>query len=88
MRWARITDAAGHGVRIAGAGMSGLAVRPWTTHALDRAAHPTDLEPDGHTWVTVDVGHNGIGSASCGPPLPAAFRLLRGPLEDPIPRPG
>jgi beta-galactosidase len=48
----------------------GLTVRPWTTAALDRAAHTTDLVPDGRTWLTLDAGHNGIGSASCGPPCP------------------
>ncbi len=75
VRWASVTGAAGHGVRITGAEPFGLAVRPWTVAALDRATHLTDLVPDGHTWVTVDVGHNGIGSASCGPALPAAYRL-------------
>jgi beta-galactosidase len=79
VRWANVTDAAGHGVRITGAEPFGLAVRSWTTSALDRATHATDLVPDGHTWVTVDVGHNGIGSASCGPALPAAYRLSARP---------
>jgi beta-galactosidase len=75
VRWASVTDAAGRGVRLTGDEPFGLTVRPWTTHVLDRATHTTDLVPDGHTWVTVDVGHNGIGSASCGPALPSAYRL-------------
>jgi beta-galactosidase len=81
VRWASVTDAAGHGVRLTGAEPFGQAVRPWTAQALDRATHATDLVPDGHTWVTVDVGHNGIGSASCGPALPAAYRLSARPLS-------
>jgi len=79
VRWASITDAAGRGVRLSGETPFGLTVRPWTSAALDRATHTTDLVPDGHTWVTVDVGHNGIGSASCGPALPSAYRLHAGP---------
>ncbi len=53
----------------------GLTVRPWTTDALDKATHDADLTPDGRTWVTLDAGHNGIGSASCGPALPADLLL-------------
>jgi beta-galactosidase len=53
----------------------GLTVRPWTTAALDRAAHHAELAPDGRTWLTLDIGHNGIGSASCGPALPPEYLL-------------
>ncbi len=78
VRWASVTDGSGGGLRISGGAPFGLTVRPWTAHALDRAAHPVDLVPDGQTWLTLDVGHNGIGSASCGPSLPAAYRLPAG----------
>jgi beta-galactosidase len=53
----------------------GLTVRPWTTDALDKATHDADLMPDGRTWLTLDAGHNGIGSASCGPALPEDLLL-------------
>ena len=75
VRWATVTDRDGGGLRISGSTPFGLAVRPWTTAALDRAAHAADLAPDGRTWVTIDAGHNGIGSASCGPPLPPRYLL-------------
>jgi beta-galactosidase len=73
--WATITDRGDGGVRVCGRTPFGLTVRPWTTAALDRAAHTADLVPDGRTWLTLDAGHNGIGSASCGPPLPPQYLL-------------
>jgi beta-galactosidase len=56
-------------------------VRPWTTEALDAAAHPTDLVPDGLTWLNLDAGQNGLGSASCGPQALPTARLLAGRFE-------
>ncbi|MET7401209.1 glycoside hydrolase family 2 TIM barrel-domain containing protein [Dactylosporangium sp. NPDC005572] len=71
VRWASVTERSGAGLRVAGSAPFGLTVRPWPAAALDAATHPTDLAPDGRTWLTLDAGHNGIGSASCGPgPLP------------------
>lgn len=49
----------------------GLAVRPWSSAELDRAAHDGALEADGRTWVTLSAALQGVGSAACGPePLP------------------
>jgi beta-galactosidase len=76
--WATVTDRGNGGVRVRGRTPFGLTVRPWTTAALDRAAHTADLVPDGRTWLTLDAGHNGIGSASCGPSLPPQYLLAAG----------
>jgi beta-galactosidase len=76
VRWASVTDAEGRGLRIHGGTPFGLTVRPWTTQALDKAAHTVELKPDGRTWLTVDAGHNGIGSASCGPALLPRYLLV------------
>ena len=81
VRWATITDRSGGGVRVDGGVPFGLAVRPWSTAALDDATHTTDLVPDGRTWLTLDAGHNGIGSASCGPPLPPRYLLPAAPTR-------
>ncbi|MCG5217942.1 DUF4981 domain-containing protein [Streptosporangium sp. KLBMP 9127] len=75
VRWAELTDpATGAGLRVAGAGPSphfGLTARPWGAEALEAAAHPTDLVPDGRVHLHLDHGQHGLGSASCGPgPLP------------------
>ncbi|MGW4466716.1 glycoside hydrolase family 2 TIM barrel-domain containing protein [Micromonospora sp. NPDC004704] len=75
VRWATLVDGRGAGLRVRGSTPFGLTVRPWTTGALERATHPTDLVPDGRTWLTVDAGHHGIGSASCGPGVLPAYLL-------------
>jgi beta-galactosidase len=75
VRWASVTDGTDSGLRVDGDTPFGLTVRPWTTEALDRAAHTAELTPDGRSWLTVDAGHNGIGSASCGPALPPQYLL-------------
>ncbi|GAA0430994.1 glycoside hydrolase family 2 TIM barrel-domain containing protein [Leifsonia naganoensis] len=56
-------------------------VRPWTSEALDAAAHPTDLARDGLTWLNLDAGQNGLGSASCGPAALPSARLLPGRFD-------
>jgi beta-galactosidase len=52
-----------------------FAVRRWSPEALTAARHPPDLVPDGRTYLHLDAAHHGIGSASCGPPLPPGHRL-------------
>jgi beta-galactosidase len=44
-----------------------LTARPWPDAALDAAAHPHDLRPDGALWLHVDAAQHGLGSAACGP---------------------
>jgi beta-galactosidase len=49
----------------------GFTARPWTSEELTAAGHHTDLVAGAETVVTLDVAHDGIGSAACGPvPLP------------------
>ena len=59
----------------------GFALRPWSSHALAAAAHPTELRPDGTTHLTVDFAHHGLGSNSCGPDATPAHRLHAHVLE-------
>jgi beta-galactosidase len=66
----------GHALEVLGHPSVDATVRPWTTEALDAAAHPTDLAPDGLTWLNLDAGQNGLGSASCGPQALPSSRLL------------
>jgi beta-galactosidase len=80
VRWATLSGQAG-GIRVHGRSAFGLTVRPWTAEALDRAAHAADLVADGRTWLTLDAGHNGIGSASCGPALPPQYLLPASPAR-------
>jgi len=52
-----------------------FAVRRWSPELLTAARHTPDLVPDGRTHLHLDAAHQGIGSASCGPPLPPGHRL-------------
>ncbi|MBI4900139.1 MAG: DUF4981 domain-containing protein, partial [Actinobacteria bacterium] len=52
-----------------------VTLRPWTSVALDEAAHTVDLEPDDQVWLTVDVAQHALGTAACGP-LPQAKNVL------------
>jgi beta-galactosidase len=67
VRWATLTDAAGDGVKITGAEPFGLTVRRWSDAALAAATHRNQLVAGEHIELSVDVGHHGIGTASCGP---------------------
>jgi beta-galactosidase len=77
LRWASVETAGGR-LRIEAASPIDFAVRPWSTGALDRATHTDELAPDGLLWMHLDAGQNGLGSATCGPGVRAAHRLVTG----------
>ena len=56
-------------------------VRRWSPEALTAARHTPDLVPDGRTYVHLDAAHQGIGSASCGPPLQPGHSLAAHPVD-------
>jgi beta-galactosidase len=57
-----------------------FAVRRWSPGLLTAARHTPDLVSDGLTYLHLDAAHHGIGSASCGPPLPPGHRLAAHPV--------
>lgn len=60
-----------HRLTISASSELGFTTRPWTSEQLDNAQYNVDLAPGPNTIVTLDMGLDGIGSASCGPmPLP------------------
>ncbi|MHA6623870.1 glycoside hydrolase family 2 TIM barrel-domain containing protein [Pseudonocardia sichuanensis] len=94
VRWAEITGGSGTGLRVAAAAADegpatfGLTVRRWTSADLAAARHPVDLVPGDRVWLTVDLAHRGVGTASCGPDVlpqhelyaePASLRLVLTP---------
>ncbi|WP_051619628.1 glycoside hydrolase family 2 TIM barrel-domain containing protein [Haematomicrobium sanguinis] len=54
----------------------GLTVRPWSESALAQADHTNELTPDGKTYLILDDGANGIGTASCGPGVLPQHKLF------------
>ncbi|NUT34744.1 MAG: DUF4981 domain-containing protein [Hamadaea sp.] len=80
VRWARIVGAEGSGIFVTGAPSFALTARPWSTAALEAAAHTSDLRPDGRIHLHLDAGQQGIGSVACGPLLPARYTLSAIPI--------
>ena len=80
VRWATFTDDAGRGLLTAFDGLGDLQAHRYTTADLDAATHACDLPR--RDAITLHLGHrhNGLGSHSCGPPLPERYRLTPGPF--------
>jgi len=70
-----LTGDAGQALTVTGDPPFDFAVRRWSPELLTAARHPSDLVPDGRTHLHLDAAHHGIGSASCGPPLPPGHSL-------------
>jgi len=70
-----LTAAAGQHLTVTADPHVDFAVRRWSPELLTAARHTPDLVPDGRTHLHLDAAHQGIGSASCGPPLPPGHRL-------------
>ena len=81
VRWARLSRPDGAVLSIFGDPVVDLTARPWSTAALERARHTCDLRPDGRIHLNLDAAHHGLGSASCGPPVPAWHTLAAGPAS-------
>ncbi len=81
VRWARISGPGGADLVVHGAPTVDLTARPWSTGALEAARHTTDLRPDGLIHLNLDHQHQGIGSAACGPVLPARHTLPVAPAS-------
>jgi len=70
-----LTGATGSALTVTGDPPFDFAVRRWSPELLTAARHTPDLTPDGRTHLHLDAAHHGIGSASCGPPLPPGHSL-------------
>jgi beta-galactosidase len=81
VRWARLTRAGGATLSILGDPVVDVTARPWSTAALTAARHTCDLRPDGRIHLHLDAAHHGLGSASCGPPVPAWHTLAAIPAS-------
>ncbi|MBL0885505.1 DUF4981 domain-containing protein [Myceligenerans sp. I2] len=57
-----------------------LSLRPWSDDALDRAAHPHELMPDGLLRLHLDAAQHGVGSAACGPGVLPNAQLHAAPV--------
>lgn len=76
VRWARLTNPDGTGLRIDGDPAFDFTARRWTSAALEAARHTDELESGSLVHVTLDVAHHGLGTAACGPGVLPAYRLV------------
>lgn len=74
-RWVELGLATG-GLRIDGTTPFDLAVRPWSIAELDAATHVNELHAGSTLWLHLDAGVNGVGSATCGPPVRQTERFI------------
>ena len=81
VRWARLSRSDGAVLSIFGDPVVDLTARPWSTAALAGARHTCDLRPDGRIHLHLDAAHHGLGSASCGPPVPVWHALAAVPAS-------
>ncbi|HEX4815277.1 MAG TPA: glycoside hydrolase family 2 TIM barrel-domain containing protein [Nonomuraea sp.] len=59
------------GFRVSGDPVFGMTARRWSADALAAARHRPDLVPGDRVHLHLDLAHQGIGTATCGPgPLP------------------
>ncbi|NUT43210.1 MAG: DUF4981 domain-containing protein [Thermoactinospora sp.] len=84
VRWAEFGGSGPAGFRVSGEPAFGLTARRWSTADLEAARHRPDLVPGDHVHLHLDLAHQGIGTATCGPgtlprydliPAPATLRL-------------
>jgi len=83
VRWLALTNAAGQGLRVEGAGQPiCFSALPYRTEDLDpglskKQQHPTDLKAHGRTFVHVDLAQRGVGGDNSWGALPHdPYRLL------------
>ncbi|MEV0390849.1 glycoside hydrolase family 2 TIM barrel-domain containing protein [Nonomuraea sp. NPDC050643] len=71
VRWARLG-----GFRISGSATFGLTARRWSTEELTAARHRPDLVAGDRVHLHLDLAHQGIGTATCGPGTLPSYDLL------------
>jgi beta-galactosidase len=75
VHWLTLTDAAGAGLRCAGAPALDFTARRWTSEDLDAARHTDELVARDRIYLNLDHAQHGLGSASCGPGVLPAYEL-------------
>ncbi len=68
VRWVTVTDRIGCGIMITTKHVLDFSALHYTPVDLDKANHPYELTKRKETVLSIDVAHNGLGGASCGPP--------------------
>jgi beta-galactosidase len=75
VRWVTLTHGSGGGLRVDGRPTFQFAARRWSSSELEAARHRTDLVAGDSLHLSLDLGHTGLGSASCGPGVMPEYQL-------------
>lgn len=81
-RWFMVTDNMGNGLKIEGLQPVCFSAIDHSLESLDpgltkKQQHPTDLPPDDHTYLSIDLGQRGVGGDNSWGALPHdEYRLL------------
>ncbi len=76
-KWMNVSALTGHGLTVARVEKDfSFNCSHFTSHQLTAARHNFELTPLKETVVNIDYRHAGIGTASCGPELNNAWKLL------------
>lgn len=81
-RWFTVTDNKGNGLKIEGLQPICFSAIDHSLESLDpgltkKQQHPTDLPPDDHTYLSIDLGQRGVGGDNSWGALPHdEYRLL------------
>lgn len=80
-RWLLLKDKSGNGFKVKGYPSFEFNTSHFTDNDLYSARHTIDLQPRPETFVSIDAGMRGLGTASCGPDTLARYRLLKSRYE-------
>ena len=78
VRWAAVTDDAGHGLLMTGGDLLQVSAAHHTAADLYAANHTVDLVRRSELIVNLDLAHCGLGGASCGPGTRDEYLILPG----------
>jgi beta-galactosidase len=78
VRWLRLVDGDGAGLRVIGRPLLEAGVSRFTAADLTAAAHTWELQPRSSVFLTLDLKQRGLGGASCGPDTLPRYRILPG----------
>jgi beta-galactosidase/beta-glucuronidase len=81
VKWVRAANSQGTGLLAVGQPELNFSLHRYTTEQLEKASHTYELSDSGQLIWHLDYHQNGIGSASCGPALPAHYELRNEPFQ-------
>jgi beta-galactosidase len=77
VRWLEVTDDKGAGLRVVGAPLFHFSALAYSQDTLEKARHTFEVEPSGHTELSLDGFHMGVGGDDSWSPRTHEAYLLK-----------